>query len=232
MMVINPWYLYKLLTTPYDVVHVVMPANLSGMWILAAFKVLRCVKRQSKPALVVSWHCNIVDYIQHFSIGPLRFLAYFFFFQLFGMLPLISDRILTPTRKSEPRIVNLWKRSNGKLCSGVCFTGVNKSEFSPDSKNTKWGSTWQMAKEKFLVNENKKYLLVCVGRLSPEKGVDELIKTLPMLKDCALWLVGDGPFRPVSVFVSVHCVDAVVQLELTLLCLILYHRSWKGLLVT
>lgn len=82
------------------------------------------------------------------------------------------------------------------------------------------------------MNENKKYLLVCVGRLSPEKGVDELIKTLPMLKDCALWLVGDGPFRPVSVFVSVHCVDAVVQLELTLLCLILYHRSWKGLLVT
>ncbi len=36
----------------------------------------------------------------------------------------------------------------------------------------------------------------CVGRLSPEKSVDELIKALKGLNDCALWLVGDGPQRP------------------------------------
>lgn len=36
----------------------------------------------------------------------------------------------------------------------------------------------------------------CVGRLSPEKSVDELIRALPSLTDCCLWLVGDGPHRP------------------------------------
>eukprot|EP00804_Cyclotella_cryptica_P016623 CCRYP_001950-RA/>CCRYP_001950-RA protein AED:0.04 eAED:0.04 QI:282/1/1/1/1/1/3/206/503 len=196
MMLIHPLCLYRLLTTSYDVIHLVMPANLSGMWILAMFKVVRCLRRESKPTLVVSWHCNIVDYIQHFSIGPLRYLAYFFFYLLFGMLPLISDRVLTPTKKSEPQLVRMWKRSNGKACSGVCFTGVNKSEFCPKSLESTWGKTWLAAKEKFLSQEKKKYLIVCVGRLSPEKGVEELIRTMPMLKECALWLVGDGPFRP------------------------------------
>jgi hypothetical protein len=44
MMIVHPAQLFKLLATPYDVVHIVMPANLSGMWILAAFKILRCIK--------------------------------------------------------------------------------------------------------------------------------------------------------------------------------------------
>ena len=44
MMIVHPAQLFQLLATPYDVVHIVMPANLSGMWILAAFKILRCIK--------------------------------------------------------------------------------------------------------------------------------------------------------------------------------------------
>lgn len=51
MMIVHPIQLCKILATPYDVVHVVMPANLSGMFILAAFKILRCIKQESKPAL-------------------------------------------------------------------------------------------------------------------------------------------------------------------------------------
>lgn len=43
MMIINPMHLLKLLMTPYDVVHVVMPANISCMWVLAAFKIHRCL---------------------------------------------------------------------------------------------------------------------------------------------------------------------------------------------
>ena len=119
----------------------------------------------------MSWHCNIVDYLSHFAIGPARYLAYFFFHLLFGMLPLISDRVLTPTKKSEPRLVKLWKRSSSTR-SGVCFTGVNKTEFSPESLDTDWGKNWMASKEKCLAREGKEHLLVCVGRLSPEKGVD------------------------------------------------------------
>ena len=160
MMIINPLHLFRLLGSSYDVVHVVMPANLSSMWILAAFKLARCIKREAKPALVVSWHCNIVDYMKHFSIRPLQFICHFFFYLLFGMLPLISDRILTPTKKSEPHLVNLWRRSNGKICSGVCFTGVNKTEFSPHAKYSSWGQTWASSKENYLSKMGKKHLLV------------------------------------------------------------------------
>ena len=166
MMIINPLHLIKLLNTSYDVVHVVMPANISSMWILAAFKVLRCLKREAKPALVVSWHCNIVDYMQHFAIGPLKYIAFIFFYLLFGMLPLISDRILTPTKKSEPHLVNMWRRSNGKLCAGVCFTGVNKTEFSPAAKYSNWGQTWATSKEKYLSKMGKKHLIVVSVLLS------------------------------------------------------------------
>ena len=160
MMIINPLHLLRLLATPYDVVHVVMPANLSSMWILAAFKVMRCVKRDTKPALIVSWHCNIVDYMKHFAFGPLQFVGYFFFYLLFGMLPLISDRILTPTKKSEPELVNLWMREHGKLCAGVCFTGVSKTEFSPDAKHSSWGKTWATSKANYLAKTGKKHLIV------------------------------------------------------------------------
>ena len=55
---------------------------------------------------------------------------------------------------------------------------------------------WENEKEKYLQEHHCKSLLVCVGRLSPEKGVDELIKCLPLMKGTALWLVGDGPYRP------------------------------------
>jgi glycosyltransferase involved in cell wall biosynthesis len=108
---------------------------------------------------------------------------------------MISDRVLTPTKKSEPHLVRLWKREVGRR-AGVCFTGVNKTEFSPYAKESEWGRNWSASKAKYLAKVNKKYLILCVGRLSPEKGVDELIKVLPRLKDCALWLVGDGPHRP------------------------------------
>ena len=43
-------------------------------------------------------------------------------------------------------------------------------------------------------------LVACFGRLSPEKGVDVLLRALPLLLQLVpgtrLWLVGDGPSRP------------------------------------
>lgn len=59
MMIILPTYFYQLLSTKYDTVHAVMPLNMSGMWLLAAFKALRCLRGESSPALVISWHCNM-----------------------------------------------------------------------------------------------------------------------------------------------------------------------------
>ena len=61
MMIVHPYQLIELLTTNYDVVHIVMPANLSGMWILASYKILRCVKVRPASSLTVGvplFTCN------------------------------------------------------------------------------------------------------------------------------------------------------------------------------
>ena len=57
------------------------------------------------------------------------------------------------------------------------------------------GKTWQEHKRRFLNATNTKHLLVCVGRLSPEKGIDELLHTMTLINSCALWMIGDGPER-------------------------------------
>jgi len=194
MMILLPNYFIKLLNTDYDVVHAVLPLNMSGMWLLAAFKAIRTFRRETKPSLVVSWHCNMVDYVDHFCKGHnfLRWLTKIILFKgLFALLPYISDRILTPTKSTDPEVVNLW---DGR--SGVCHTGIQKGNFSPCNKNSQWGVTWTKQKEAYLKENKCEFLIICVGRLSPEKGVDELIKCLKLLKGCALWLIGDGPSRP------------------------------------
>jgi len=208
MMVIVPLHLLKLVANsdpPYDVIHVVLPLNLSGMWILAAFQILRSFSgscssstgssRQQQPTLVCSWHCNMYNYIQCHVPSFIRPLFEFSFFGgLCGILPYISDRILTPTRATDPKITSMWK---GR--AGVCETGIQMGKgqgFSPCNKNSKWGLAWTESKQAFLQETGNEFLLVCVGRLSPEKGIDELIKVLASsLKGCSLWLVGDGPHK-------------------------------------
>ncbi len=209
MMVIVPLHLLEIVTnsSSYDVVHVVLPLNLSGMWILAAFQVGRMIsKEKSDTTLVCSWHCNMYDYIHCHSPSFLRSACMFGFFDLLcGILPCISDRILTPTRATDPKVISMWA---GR--SGVCNTGIQKGSFSPDQKSTKWGMAWEENKQNFLREKGCQYLLVCVGRLSPEKGTDELIKCMSLLEDCALWLVGDGPGRK-ALELLVEELDAPVQ---------------------
>ena len=193
MMVIVPLHLLELVNSSYDVVHVVLPLNLSGMWLLAAFQVMRTFtsNKEKQPTLVCSWHCNMFDYIKCHVPRIFQPLCMFGLFELLcGLMPYMSDRILTPTKATDPKVISMW---NGR--SGVCNTGIQKGSFSPCNKESKWGMAWNENKENFLKETGKEFLLVCVGRLSPEKGTDELIKTLSLLKDCALWLVGDGPHR-------------------------------------
>ncbi len=208
MMVIVPSHLLQLVNTSYDVVHVVLPLNLSGMWLLAAFQVLRAIQwnKEKQPTLVCSWHCSMYDYIQHHCPALLRAVCNIGFFGgLCGILPFLSDRILTPTKATDPKVIGMW---NGR--AGVCRTGIQKGSFSPSNKHSKWGRAWTENKLAFLKETNCEFLLVCVGRLSPEKGTDELIKTMAHLKGCALWLVGDGPHRA-ELELLVEEVDAPVR---------------------
>jgi glycosyltransferase involved in cell wall biosynthesis len=196
MMIVLPWYFIRLLSQSYDVIHCVLPLNVSGMWLLAAFKILRVVRGETKPALVVSWHCNIADYIDYHAPKFLRYPVHLFFMLLCWILPYISDRVLTPTRSTDPLVRELWN-AEGDIVSnaGVCDTGIDTS-FHPDAQSSDWGMIWQQRKKEFLKETKCKHLLLCVGRLSPEKGIQDLLEGMSrMKKDYALWLVGDGPTR-------------------------------------
>jgi glycosyltransferase involved in cell wall biosynthesis len=196
MMVLLPHHFIRLLSMPYDVVHVVLPLNLSGMWLLAGFKVARCFSRQAKPALVISWHCNLWDYVEFHSTPLFKpFLRFVIFDLLFGILPSISDRILSPTKSSDPKVIQMW--STGKKDrSGVCYTGIQKGAFSPENKNTPEGKIWEQRKIEYLAETKSESLILCVSRLSLEKEIHELIKGVAAMKGCCLWLIGDGPARP------------------------------------
>lgn len=196
MMCIFPGYFLRLLSEDYDIIHVVMPMNFSGLWLLIGYKLLRLITQSQKPALVISWHCNLYEYAEHHFPKALgRFLKWSFFDVFMSILPEISDRILTPTMATETVLTRKWN-NNGQFRTGVCHTGLDKCNFHPRNKHSQCGKAWQAQKDRFLRETNSTHLLVCVGRLSPEKGVDELINCMPMLKGCALWLVGDGPDRP------------------------------------
>ena len=54
MMVLRPLAFVELARQRWDVVHVVMPLNLSGVWLLAAFRFLHLFGADA-PRLVVSW---------------------------------------------------------------------------------------------------------------------------------------------------------------------------------
>ena len=79
---------------------------------------------------------------------------------------------------------------------GICSNGLMLDAFNPDARNSPSGKMWEQRKREALQKSGCTHLLLCVGRLSPEKGVGDLIACMPRLPGCLLWLIGDGPARP------------------------------------
>ena len=202
LMLIRPLALYKYVESHqnYDVIHVVMPLNLSGGWIMAMSKILRSMairfdNNTKYPALVISHHLNGEQYINTYSPPIIRDFQKFLIFNcLSSVLPLLCDRILAPTLSTEPRLLSQFPNE----MVGVCSTGIS-SEFSP-RQTTNHTQEWMSQKQEFLERTGKKYLLLFVGRLAPEKGVHRLLAAMEqqLHQNCALWIVGDGPYRPTA----------------------------------
>ncbi|KAI2495888.1 glycosyl transferase [Fragilaria crotonensis] len=195
MMVIKPETFHSVLAQDYDIVHVVLPLNISGLWLLAACKVKRSLASSDptahKTALVVSWHCNLAKYTElYIPDGPARQLVVALHRMCHhNFLPILSDCILTPTRTTEPDLTKCWGQT------GQCLTGMEFGSFHPDNKFTQWGQAWQMSKKNFLESTGSKYLIICVSRLAREKGIEDLLQAMEHLPSCVLWLVGDGNHR-------------------------------------
>jgi glycosyltransferase involved in cell wall biosynthesis len=111
----------------------------------------------------------------------------------FGMVPELADRLLVPTRATEPVMRSMF----GAERCGICANGLEAGAFNPEIRHSPSGHEWQRRKQETLASTGAASLLLCVSRLSPEKGVDVLLDALCHLPGCALWLVGDGPARAV-----------------------------------
>lgn len=195
MMVIKLETFHTVLANDYDVVHVVLPLNISGAWMLAACKVKRALSSSDptvpKPALVVSWHCNLAHYIHlYLPDGPLRqFFGSLHWLLHHGFLPRLSDCILTPTKTTEPDLTKCWSQT------GQCATGMELGSFHPDNKSTQWGQLWTERKKEAFKATGTQYLIICVSRLAREKSIEDLLHAMTYLPNCVLWLVGDGNSR-------------------------------------
>lgn len=118
MFVVRPKYFMNLVfrkSNNYDVVHVVLPANLSGCLLLSAFRLARMMRGGKGPKLVCSWHCNLIDYTAHILPGPIVGLVKFVGVVGVGILPCLADRLLTPTRATEPQLTSLFGERAGKM---------------------------------------------------------------------------------------------------------------------
>ena len=57
---------------------------------------------------------------------------------------------------------------------GVCSNGLQLNAFNPNARQTPSGEMWLQRKAADLTQTGCTHLLLCVGRLSPEKGVADL----------------------------------------------------------
>lgn len=103
MMVVRPARFVSLLASEFDVVHVVMPLNLSGLWLLAGFKLLRGTSGMTAPALIVSWHCNLEAWNEMLFPTWANSTMEKICRCLFLPIAQLSDRLLVPTPSTEVR---------------------------------------------------------------------------------------------------------------------------------
>lgn len=157
-----------------DLVHLVTPFSMGLMGLKYA--------RARKLPLISSYHTNFDQYLNyyHFPLftGPMN--RYVKWFHSFSQLNFCPSRD-TLEQLQELGIKNL----------AICPNGVDASFFSPVFRNDQTRQT--------LMGGHETPILLYVGRIAPEKGLNVLLKAAQTLNDWGvaftLAVVGDGPSR-------------------------------------
>ena len=195
--VLKPSFLWKCLTmeNAYDVVHCVMPLNVNTFFLMSAFRIRSLLfPSRRRPHLVCSWHCNLIMYSGGFFPGLLKPCILALTVTPFRILRHLADRMLVPTLSTEPDLLGAFPAHTVDICA----TGIEVKQFNPRFRNSKSGLLWQRRKQEDLKRfGNKSKLLLYVGRVSVEKGLNEIVEAMrtSLKDDCVLWIVGDGPIR-------------------------------------
>ncbi|MGC7873163.1 glycosyltransferase family 4 protein [Desulfosporosinus sp. SYSU MS00001] len=154
-----------------NVVHVVNPAllGLSGVYYC---------RRLGLP-LVASYHTNIPQYANYYHLPFLLPLLWQYFRALHNQADInlcTSEAVRHELASRGFKNLYVWKR------------GVEIHQFSPQNYD-------QEMREFLTKGQARKTLLLYVGRLATEKGIEKIRTILESSSDFCLALVGDGPHR-------------------------------------
>jgi len=192
--ILKPTAVVNILSEGYDVVHCVTPLNITSTFVMLLLRLQRLFANKKDAArthIVISWHCNLLDYSKKFFPSMLSPLLSALVFP-FLVMARLADTFLVPTLSTEPPITRCLPASR----VGICETGIEVTKFNPESAHSEEGKLWKRRRREDLRKHKRKYILLYVGRVSPEKGLRHIFNAMQQLEDeCVLWIVGDGPMR-------------------------------------
>jgi glycosyltransferase involved in cell wall biosynthesis len=154
-----------------DLVHVVNPAilGLGGIFFAKAANI----------PLVASYHTHLPKYLAHYGLGMLEGV-------LWEMLKMAHNQALLNLCTSTAMVDEL--SDHGIENCALWQRGVDTESFHPDLASL-------AMRERLTQGHPEDPLLVYVGRLSAEKGIDRIKPVLEAIPNARLALVGDGPYR-------------------------------------
>ncbi len=154
-----------------DLIHAVNPFILGPSGIYYA--------RRLKVPLVASYHTNVAAYARYYNLNFWSDVARWWTRQLHNRAEVnlcTSKATMDYLLKEGIKRVRLWPQ------------GVDARRFHPDKASERW-------REKLSDGHPSDKLLLYVGRLAPEKGIERLKVILRELPGTRLAIVGDGPAR-------------------------------------
>lgn len=155
-----------------DVVHAVNPAVLGAGGILYA--------RTLGIPVVASFHTHLPRYLHHYGLGMFEPIAW-------DLLRSLHNQAVINLCISEPIAEELRARRLERVEVGW-RGGVDTNLFHPSRASREM-------RYRLSGGQPDAPLVVIVGRISAEKGLDIVGPMLPRLPDARIALVGDGPFR-------------------------------------
>lgn len=154
-----------------DVVHAVNP-------FLMATSAVRYAKKLNIP-LVTSYHTHMPDYLDHYHLSLFKPMVW----DYIGYWHKLADVNLTVSETLKSELLN-----QGIPTSGVLPPGIDLEARHPDFYD-------EQLYDQLTFNQANQYLLVYVGRLAQEKGLEQLRAIFNYRDDICLAIVGDGPER-------------------------------------
>ncbi|MBP0000358.1 MAG: glycosyltransferase family 1 protein [Cyanobacteria bacterium SID2] len=154
-----------------DLIHIVNPAvlGLGGLYYAKSLKV----------PLVASYHTHLPQYLQHYGFGMFEELLWGLLRSAHNQADLnlcTSTAMVNELTAHGIERVDLWQR------------GVDTEMFQPHLASRKM-------RDRLSQGYPDAPLLLYVGRLSPEKEIEQIRPVLEAIPDARLALVGDGPHR-------------------------------------